>query len=115
MERVLKGIPTAKSILQKCGTTTRKNFISVKEKPVGHYPDTTAPTKTKPQKSEDDSQFSELFRRFQDVLEQRDIHYLFVNVDCKENQKRRKRRHERQERIKIFHVCKKAMRKLLKV
>lgn len=32
MERVSKGIPAAKSILNKCGTTTRKIFILVKEK-----------------------------------------------------------------------------------
>ena len=29
----------------------------------------------------DDSQFSELFRCFQEVLEQRDVQPLFVNVD----------------------------------
>ena len=33
MERVLKGIPAAKLIFQRCGTTTRKIFILVKEKP----------------------------------------------------------------------------------
>nr|XP_058966816.1 uncharacterized protein LOC131793419 [Pocillopora verrucosa] len=84
MERVLKGIPAAKSILQKCGTTTRKIFILVRENPGGHYPNTTAPKKTTTEKSEDDSQFSEIFRCFQEVLEQRDVQPVFVNVDFEE-------------------------------
>ena len=32
----------------------------------------------------DDSQFSEIFRCFQEVLEQRDVQPLFVNVDLEE-------------------------------